>query len=265
TPMRLGSTSYIYPADIVTNVRMLAGRVRDVELVLFECDEQGSNLPDEKTIAELVRLGSANDMTYTVHLPLDLALAGIDPSIERAAKVICSAAPLMPAGYIIHLDDPLSQRGGELKSWLDNSLRSLAALCKEVEDTRSLCVENLDDQPPEMLAAIVESAPVSLCVDVGHLWKQELDPLPWLSRWLPRARVVHLHGIGERDHQGLSLVPEPSLDPVVDMLVSRFGGVVTFEVFNEADLLDSMKAFQESVQRNMATRSRHPVAGDSGP
>jgi len=35
---RLGSTSYVYPADLVTNARQLAGRVDDIELVLFETE-----------------------------------------------------------------------------------------------------------------------------------------------------------------------------------------------------------------------------------
>ncbi len=30
-------TSYIVPADILPNLRYLAGKVQDVELVLFEC------------------------------------------------------------------------------------------------------------------------------------------------------------------------------------------------------------------------------------
>jgi hypothetical protein len=62
--MRLGTTSYIYPADIITNVRRLAGKVQDVELVIFEFDEGSNSLPDDDTIAELNAL-SAADMTYT--------------------------------------------------------------------------------------------------------------------------------------------------------------------------------------------------------
>ena len=43
---RIGATSYIIPADILPNVEYLAPQVDDVELVLFETDEYGSNLPD---------------------------------------------------------------------------------------------------------------------------------------------------------------------------------------------------------------------------
>ncbi len=45
-PFRLGTTSYIIPADLMTNVRLLSPLVDDIELVLFEADDE-SNLPDE--------------------------------------------------------------------------------------------------------------------------------------------------------------------------------------------------------------------------
>ncbi len=62
-PFRLGTTSYIIPADILSNVRYLAGKVRDVELVLFDVDDGMNNLPSKEEIDELRRIGS--DLTYT--------------------------------------------------------------------------------------------------------------------------------------------------------------------------------------------------------
>jgi hypothetical protein len=44
TPYRLGSTSYVWPAGLVPNVRRLGPLVDDVELVLFDLEER-SNLP----------------------------------------------------------------------------------------------------------------------------------------------------------------------------------------------------------------------------
>ena len=45
---RIGTTSYVIPDDILPNVEYLASRVDDVQLVLFETDEYGSNLPDAR-------------------------------------------------------------------------------------------------------------------------------------------------------------------------------------------------------------------------
>ena len=69
--LRVGTTSYILPDDILPNVRHLAPLVDDVELVLFE-SEGMSNFPDGSTINELASLASEHDLSYTVHFPLDI-------------------------------------------------------------------------------------------------------------------------------------------------------------------------------------------------
>ncbi|MGO9570048.1 MAG: cobamide remodeling phosphodiesterase CbiR [Desulfomonilaceae bacterium] len=247
--MRLGTTSYIYPADIITNVRRLAGKVQDVELVIFELDEGSNGLPDDDTIAELNSLGAEHDMTYTVHLPLGLGLADEQPSVDKAVQVIRSTEGLLPHGFIVHLEGKAQMSLDEMKRWMDNSLRSLEIICDEVRRPEQICVENLEHQSPIMLGSILDKMPVSCCIDVGHLWKQKLDPLPVLDRWLSRARVVHIHGVAERDHKRLSLMSAEKLDPVVESLCRCFQGVLTFEVFNERDLLDSFAAFEESSLR----------------
>jgi len=247
--MRLGTTSYIYPSDVLTNVGRLAGRVSDVELVLFEVDSRWNNLPDDGTVAELGHLAADHDLTFTVHLPLDLGLAGDRPALEKARTVIRCTAPLLPHGYIVHLDGETTTTTDRVSAWLDNSLHSLDALVTEVGSPKLICVENLDSQPPAMLDAILELSEVSCCVDIGHLWKQGLDARARLESWLSRARVVHLHGVGKRDHKRLSLVPPAHLDPVVEVLTAEFDGVVTLEIFNEPDLVDSLAVFEESVRR----------------
>ena len=92
-------------------------------------------------------------------------------------------------------------------------------------------------------------APVSCCPDVGHLWKNGHNALKYLEHWLPRARVVHLHGVAETDHQSLSVVPAAQLDPIVNTLNRHFRGVVTLEVFNKADFLSSVEMFWNSLAR----------------
>jgi sugar phosphate isomerase/epimerase len=80
-----------------------------------------------------------------------------------------------------------------------------------------------------------------------------IDPIPHLERWLSRARVIHIHGVGRRDHQRLSLMTGVDLDPVVQLLDQRFGGVLTFEVFSEESFLDSLETFRQALGR---TKSR---------
>ena len=73
-PFRLGTSSYIIPADILPNAHYLAGKVKDIELILFEVDDGPNNLPSPEVIEELEQIAREQDLTYTVHLPLDLKL-----------------------------------------------------------------------------------------------------------------------------------------------------------------------------------------------
>jgi hypothetical protein len=70
--------------------------------------------------------------------------------------------------------------------------------------------------------------------------------------------VVHLHGIGARDHASLAKVPLERLDPVVDYLLQHFEGVLTLEVFNRYDLESSMEALQASLARAMGKFGKLP-------
>ncbi len=254
--MRIGTTSFVYPMDLLPNVERLAGLVEDVELVLFEVDEYGSNLPDVVTVARLNELADAYNLTYTVHLPLDLRLADNDSmmhvSLEKARKVIDATCQLSPWGYIVHLNGEALQSGSHpdaLKRWQEQAQRSLEIICGWLDDPRRLCLENLESWDPSAFAPIVHSLPISRCVDVGHLWMQGVNPLEHLCSWIERTRIVHLHGLAERDHQSLAHMPPEQLDPVVTFLVQRFKGVVTLEVFSEADFFSSLTAWRAAIER----------------
>lgn len=249
TPFRLGSTSYVWPADILPNVRQLGPLVDDVELVLFEVEDY-ANLPDAPTIAELETLALAHDLTYTVHLPLDLTLA--DPvSLETAERVIASTRALSPWAYVLHLDgrevegDP---GPAVLARWCGDALRALEAIGKMVREPCRLCIENLENYRPEHLLPLLDHLPVGLCIDVGHLWLAGRDPLPFLGDHLPRTRVIHLHGIEGRDHQSLVHQGAEQVAPVVDLISTRcFDGVLTLEVFSREDFFTSRDLVAEVV------------------
>lgn len=253
---RIGTTSYIIPADILPNVQFLAPQVDDVQLVLFETDEYGSNLPDAALCAQLNELAAAHGMTYTVHLPLDLRLGdGGDAghvSLAKARRVIEATADLHPYAYTVHLDGRDLGPGlpaHALRRWQDASRAALEIVCGWLDAPERLCVENLEAWDPEAFAPVVAALPVSRTIDIGHLWLQGVDPLDHLGRWLDRARVSHLHGINQRDHASLAHMSDTQLDRVLASLVARFSGVLTLEVFSEADLVSSLAALRASIAR----------------
>ncbi|MBI5080132.1 MAG: sugar phosphate isomerase/epimerase [Chloroflexi bacterium] len=259
-PFRLGTTSYIIPDDILPNARYLADKVDDVELVLFEVDDGQNNLPSRETICELNGVAASHGLTFTVHLPLDLRLGdGGDEnhaSLIKARKVIDCTRDLNPFAYVMHLDGKEIKSGGtsrQMQQWRDSSIRALEIVGEYAGGAEKLAVENLERYPLDFIVPVINRVAVSRCVDVGHLWLDGHDPLPYLQQALPRTKVIHIHGIAERDHKSLAHVSSEKLYPVLDLLRrENFSGVMTIEVFGEEDFETSMQTLQTyCVMRNM--------------
>lgn len=253
-PWRLGTTSYVIDDGLVGNAAYLAGRVQDMQLVLFDLPDGPSNLPDDKIIAELACIGRAHDFGYTVHLLSDIAPVGgphaWQKPLQQARDLITITRPLDPI-YVLHLDGR-ARRSHRMspEAWLTGILRSLEQVAAWMDDPTQLAVENLEGYAPDFVEAAVSQAGVGRCVDVGHLWLDGVDPVPWLAQAHERLRVVHLHGVGERDHVALSHTSPANLDAVVrQLLLHNFGGILTLEVFGEADFEASILALEASVAR----------------
>lgn len=247
-PFRLGTTSYIIPDDILPNARYLAGKVRDIELILFEVDDGPNNLPSPAVIRDLAEIAREHDLTYTVHLPLDLRLgedgSERDASLVKAQRVIDCTAGLDPWAYVLHLDGKAVRTSTEadlIERWQDQSVHALEIVSGWAGSPHRLAVENLETYPLDFIQPVLERFPVSRCVDVGHLWLDGHDPVPYLQAALPRTRVVHLHGIAERDHRSLRFMSRESVRAVWEELVrAEYAGVLTLEIFSEEDLLSSL-------------------------
>jgi sugar phosphate isomerase/epimerase len=249
TAYRLGSTSYVWPASLLSNVRRLGPWVDDVELVLFDLEDH-SNLPNAETVAELRALALAHDLTYTVHLPLDLHPAH-PLSLEKAAKVIDCTRDLPPWAYVLHLDGRAVEGtpdGDTLATWRRDACQVLAAITEMVENPAALCIENLENYSLEHLLPLLAETPASLCVDVGHLWLTGRDPLAHLDAHLDRTRVIHMHGNGERDHQSLLHQGAGPVRAVLALLAARrYDGVLTLEVFGPKDFFSSRELVCEVI------------------
>ncbi|MBM4425132.1 MAG: sugar phosphate isomerase/epimerase [Chloroflexi bacterium] len=269
-PFRLGATSYVVPAELVANAHYLADKVDDMQLVLFDLDDGPSNLPSPEAVAQLRRVADSRGLTYTVHLPLDLRLGDdgeeTHPSLLKARKVIDCTRALNPLAYVAHLDGRRvkdSATAEQMDRWRGHSARALEIVSEWIGGHERLAVENLDTYPPDFFLPIIERLPVSRCVDVGHLWLDRHDPLPHLRDALPRARVVHLHGIAPsgRDHSSLAHTPPEKLDAVIELLLrENYCGVLTLEVFGEEDFAASMAAFEQSMERIHPTGAKTQAA-----
>ncbi|HLO27704.1 MAG TPA: cobamide remodeling phosphodiesterase CbiR [Anaerolineales bacterium] len=251
-PFRIGTTSYIIPDDILPNARYLAGKVRDIELILFEVDDGPNNLPSPEAINELSRIARQQDLTYTVHLPLDLKLgedgSERDQSLVKAARVIDCTLGLDPWAFVLHLDGKsvrTSTDANLIKRWQDRSVRALEIVSEWAGGAERLAVENLETYPLDFIQPVLDRIPVSRCVDIGHLWLDGHDPIPYLQAALPRTRVIHLHGLAERDHRSLTFMSQEKVRPVWNELIrANYTGVLTLEMFSEEDFISSLEMIE---------------------
>jgi len=244
----LGTTSYILPADLLTNIEALAPRVDDIEIVLFESDEM-SNLPDEETIRKLESIAAANDLTYTVHLPLDINLGSLVESerrrsVEKCLRITSLVSPLGAMPFIVHFHPAYGPGTGDdpPAGWVPSLEKSTRELLASGIEPDRLCVENLDYRY-ELVEEIVVRHGLSVCLDVGHMLLYDHPLKEFIDLHLHRIRVVHLHGLkGGVDHKDITDIPSDRLDMLMERLTSDEGRprVVTLEVFTPDDLKLSM-------------------------
>jgi sugar phosphate isomerase/epimerase len=250
---RTGTTSFVYPAGWAENVRRLAGRVQDVEILVFE--RPGPEGPSSAEIAEIRALGRAHGITFSVHAPLDLALASPDASRreESAAAVLRTAertAPLAPHSLIVHVESapgapppPAPERA----AWRDRAGASLRALVDRGLPPGLLCVETLDGSF-DHLSPLLEELGLSVALDVGHLARDGVPFDALLERHLPRTRVIQWHGTepGGRDHRSLRHYPRAEAVRLLRRLErARWDGAITLEVFRADDLEESLEVLAE--------------------
>jgi sugar phosphate isomerase/epimerase len=252
-PFRLGTTSYIIPDEILPNARYLAPLVDDIELVLFEVDDGYNNLPDQSVINELNTIARGDDLTYTVHMPVDLNFLGdqnsLNTTLAKAKRTIDHTLALNAWAYVLHLDGPellLPSPPLSKQQWQEKALNFVAHLSKWLGDSTLLAVENLENYPLDLWDDVIRLAGTSRCIDIGHLWLNNHPPVPYLERRLRETRVIHIHGIDERDHSSLRHVPKAQLEEVFNELIRQnYQSVITIEVFNQEDFFSSRDIIQE--------------------
>ena len=246
-PFRLGCTSYVYPDDLLPNVRKMAPIVDDIEIVLFET-ESLSNLPGPDAIAALREISEQHGNTYTIHFPIDKK-AGASDKKERhyfqdqALKIMQLAHPLHPFAYVLHLEGiSESASPDELAAWQANSMET----CEKIAtsggvDSNIIAVENLG-YPVEWNVPIIEHFGFSFCMDIGHLWLYRKNWKNILERYLGKTRVMHLHGVSKgKDHLSLLKNDQEALRILVREYLPSFQNVLTLEVFSKEDTFDSIR------------------------
>jgi sugar phosphate isomerase/epimerase len=246
---RIGATSFVYPAGWLANVERLVGRVDDVELLFF--DPRGSEgLPSAAEWAGLARLRAVSGISYSVHTPLTASLASEDEARRRAGvasvlHVIEQSRAADPSHIVVHVylgDREQDERPADLDAFRERGARSLVELIAAGVSPAALCVEYLD-YDLDLFAPVLEQLGVQVALDIGHLARDGRDLRAIVQRYLPRTRLIQWHGTAPdgRDHRGLEHFPEADARWLVETLLrEQYRGVLTLEVFREADFERSL-------------------------
>ena len=248
-PFKIGTTSFIYPDNYIQNVKMLAPYLDEIELLLFESTP--NSLPSNHEIKELSFLANEYDLSYNIHLPLDISLGTSDISmrdfaIKTIKQLMDITTPLSPTTYTLHLPyDEIDFENERLKRWKERTYHSMETLCTFGFNSRILSIETLN-YPLKWIEDILIDFNLSVCMDLGHLILYGLDMKDIFDRYKNRTSIIHLHGANEsRDHQPLDFLSKSNLKTILKML-KQFKGIVSIEVFSYDHLNASLK-YLESV------------------
>jgi sugar phosphate isomerase/epimerase len=252
---KIGATSFVYPDHVLPNVERLAGRVGDVEILIFDVEE---DLPSPADVSRLVDLKQEHGLSYTVHTPLDVSLASPDKlrrqrGVDKVRRTLAWARPLSPYGHPLHVylgereHDPAPPR--DLDAWRARAYDSLRLLRDDGVDPRALCVE-LIDYDFELIRPVIEALDLGVALDVGHLQRDGKALDDALDRHLARARIIQWHGTepGGRDHKSLRHLPQNAAEQLIQRLLrDQWPGVLTLEVFNADDFEESLAIVQRLI------------------
>jgi len=249
---KLGTTSFIFPDHVIPNVKKLGPFFDEIEILCFESQPKEVLLSSED-VKTLLYLSRKLDVTYNIHLPLDVSLT-CESSLKRQnacdtiLKVMDLFAPLIPTTYTLHLD-----LGPEMKNnmknqtavnnWRKRARHSLQSIVSKLPRPDIISIETLD-YPFFLIDSLVEEFDLSVCLDVGHQIKYGYDLLETYEKHQSRVSIIHLHGVAFlnhkiKDHTSLDQLPEKYFRQIQTVL-ERFSGVVSLEVFNLENLNRSL-------------------------
>ncbi len=255
-PFKLGTTSFIFPDDIIPNVKKLGLLFDEIELLIFE-SIPANVLPSKKDVRLLKQLAEEFDLTYNIHLPIDISPADVsklkrDQAVETIVKVIELVIPLNPSTHTLHLEfnDFKNLDNGALyvnEKWLERCSDFMDMLIRHLGSLAMISIETLD-YPLELIEPVIDGYKLALCVDAGHLIRHGYGIKPVFEKYSSNIPLIHLHGVDfsktpPRDHVSLEKTPKERFKATLEVL-KTYQGVVSLELFNRNNLISSLACLE---------------------
>ena len=248
-PFKLATTSFIYPDDYISNVKMLGPYFDEIELLLFESKDIESLFPNS-IVEELKGLSNDLDIGYSIHLPIDISISTGDTRLQFNAtesykRIIDRMLPLAPSTFFLHV--PYEEPDAEdptVEKWRRRIRANLRHLLDGTVHAPLVSIETLD-YPVDFIEDIVQELDLSLCLDVGHLILYGCDILDIFRQHSLRISSIHLHGVeNKQDHLGLDRLAHRYIQPLMEIL-KHFQGILSIEVFSYQHLMPSLQTLEK--------------------
>jgi sugar phosphate isomerase/epimerase len=254
----LATTSYIWPADILTNINHLKKYVKGIQLILFELPEE-TNLPNPINLRKMMQLKEEFNLEYYVHLPLNAAF--FCDTKKQQAQTISELKNIMEIGeklqvkyYVAHLN--LNKDVNDFTR-VKNFDKNLAKdFYQKVSQTLDLFFYNYPVKEKFLIENInynllylddfLYNYNLNFCMDIGHIFMHN-ESIEVIRKYADKIKLIHLHDLNEefKDHYKLNRKNE--IKQVLSMLKKyNFKGDIILEVFSRENFFDSLKFLREN-------------------
>ncbi|URA09346.1 cobamide remodeling phosphodiesterase CbiR [Thermospira aquatica] len=242
---QIGTTSYLVDwgetvkESYEYNLSLLAPHVSLVQLLLL--GKHYLDLwEDDAWLFFLKEFQERWDMSFVVHLPLDLHLWPVREreDMKLLAHLIRRLDVFSPIGYVLHLERSDGLRSEPYVPRREDK-GAFRGLLKELEDLGEypIVLENTHYDLSFFSEEILLS-PFGVCFDVGHWWLLGKEIEDFWKKLGSRVRLVHFHGIdGGKDHRSLGVLSEEKLKRTLPLIRNL---PVILEVFSFKDFLSSI-------------------------
>jgi sugar phosphate isomerase/epimerase len=201
-------------------------------------------------------LAAKHDISYHVHLPLDISISACEAAFRQAAvdtihDIISLTRDLLPTTYTLHLPyDGNQKTPQDILAWQRSAAKGIELLLDNGLVANKFSIETLD-YPFEWAAPLIEDFDLSVCLDFGHLIVNGFNVEKVIKAHAHRTTVIHLHGASDgRDHLPLSRMSADNW-AVIGPFIRNFKGIVCLEVFSFDDLAQSLAFLNRDWSNNI--------------
>jgi sugar phosphate isomerase/epimerase len=232
--LKLASSSYIWQADIVTNIKKLKDYVKGIQILFFEMsDEQQMDNPID--VEELIRFKKKYGLTYFIHMPLNIDFySNISETIKKNKPIIDIGEKIGVDYYVFHIEE--NPESNYNKICLEN-IKKFLNICSIKE---KFLIENISNNF-DFLDYFINKLNINLCLDIGHLYQQNID-LSIIENYKDKIKLVHLHDLNNdgNDHYYLNNI-ERNKQAILLLNKINYRGYVILEIFSKEYFFKSLE------------------------